>query len=215
MNKAKKALIDKLNNLLPQTQCGLCGYDACRPYAIAIIKNEASIDRCLPGGIEALVGIATCVKKNPNLYVKKMKKKAKPPTIASIHEEECVGCTKCIQVCPTDAIIGASKLAHTIITDACTGCERCLSVCPMNCIEIKTLSTIKNPLYAWNTRSHEWRIRYEKRKRRLRNQSKKKLQSQEELVMSKRITLKARQAAIRIAVARYHQKRKHRESQRM
>ncbi|MFW0022901.1 MAG: RnfABCDGE type electron transport complex subunit B [Coxiella endosymbiont of Dermacentor nuttalli] len=207
----KQELIDKLNDLLPQTQCGLCNYEACRPYATAIVNNKATINCCLPGGVETLINVATQLGEDPTPYIADMHKKAKLPSIANIREEECVGCTKCIQVCPTDAIIGGAKLMHTIITDACTGCERCLPPCPMNCIEIKTLPSINTE--AKKHRAQKWRLRYEKRQKRLindKNEQQRKYQKAK-LVNSKK-TLEALQESIRAAVARVHAKKKYHES---
>lgn len=205
----KEELINKLDDLLPQTQCGLCNYKACRPYATAIVHNETTIDHCLPGGIDTLINIATCLGRDPAPYREKMEKKAKPPAIAIIREEECIGCTKCIQACPTDAIVGASKLMHTIITDVCTGCERCLPACPVDCIEIKTLPPIIT-VEEQKQQARKWRSRYEKRQKRLvRDKIEQQRKYQEaKLANTSKQTLEARQMAIRIAVARVQAKRK-------
>ena len=208
----KEELINKLDDLLPQTQCGLCNYEACRPYATAIINNEATIDRCFPGGIDTLTNIAAFLGQDPAPYITEMQKKAKPLAVAIIREEECIGCTKCIQACPTDAIVGTSKLMHTIITDACTGCERCLPPCPVDCIEIKTPSPITPEEQKHQT--HEWRSRYEKRQKRLvRHSIEQKHKDQEiKLANASKQTLKALQAAICDAVARVKQKRSSHEA---
>ncbi|PMB54591.1 Electron transport complex protein RnfB [Coxiella-like endosymbiont] len=204
----KEELINKLDDLLPQTQCGLCNYKGCRPYATAIVHNETTIDHCLPGGVNTLINIATCLGQDPTPYKDKMKTKAKMPVIACIREEECIGCTKCIQVCPTDAIIGAAKLMHTIITDACSGCERCLPVCPIDCIDIKTLPPIT--VEEQKQHAHKWRSRYKKRQKRL---ARDKIEEEHKYQKTKlanrsKETLAARQMVIQSAVARVKAKKK-------
>lgn len=205
--KVKEELINKLDDLLPQTQCGLCNYKSCRTYATAIMNNEITIDRCSPGGIETLINIATFLGRDPTPYKTKMQR-AKPPTIAVIREEECIGCTKCIQVCPTDAIVGAPKLMHTIITDACTGCEKCLPPCPMDCIEIKTLTPVSDK--EQKQKAHKWRLRYEKKQKRL-LQNKIEQQCNDKEVSLRKQSLETRKKAIQAAVARVKIKRKNYE----
>lgn len=124
-----------LDACLPQTQCGRCGYPRCVDYAEAMASHKVNIDRCPPGGeetIEALaqqLGTAT-VKLASDLG------QHQPPKLARVRESDCIGCTLCIQACPVDAIIGASKLMHSVITEECTGCELCVAPCPMDCIEL-------------------------------------------------------------------------------
>lgn len=194
-----KKLINQIDKLLPQTQCGLCKYPACRLYAEAIAKNEAPIDRCLPGGVERLAALANCLNVDPTPYIPEMEKKTKPPAIAVIREKECIGCTKCIQVCPTDAIIGAAKQMHTIISDACTGCELCLPSCPIDCIDIQPiiLTSAKKKYFA-----RKWRSRYENRQKRLvRDKAK---QHGNKISNS---TIEVRKAAIRAAVLRVEKRK--------
>lgn len=126
-------LIERIDALLPQTQCRRCGYDGCRPYAEAIARGEAGINQCPPGGddgIEALAPLLGVDPKplNPEHGV------IQPRCLAVIDEEICVGCTRCLQVCPVDAIVGAPKLMHTVIAFECTGCALCLAPCPVDCI---------------------------------------------------------------------------------
>lgn len=128
--------IEAIDNLLPQTQCGLCTYPGCKPYAQAIIDKDESIDRCLPGGVETLVSLGELTGRDPTPYLANMQEKAIPPQLAVIREDACIGCTKCIQACPVDAIIGAGKQMHTVISDICTGCGLCLSPCPVDCIDM-------------------------------------------------------------------------------
>lgn len=124
-------LIDAIDAALPQTQCGKCGQSGCRPYAEAV-ADGAPINRCPPGGeatlarLSALTGQAITALESP----------AQSPLTAYIRESECIGCTKCIQACPVDAILGAAKQMHTVITDQCTGCELCVAPCPVDCIDL-------------------------------------------------------------------------------
>lgn len=128
-------LVQRIDDLLPQTQCTQCGYDGCLPYAQAVANGEADINQCPPGGqtgIDALAALLNTASKplNPNHG------EDKPVKLAWIVEELCIGCTKCIQACPVDAIMGASKHMHTVLTDICTGCELCIPPCPVDCIEL-------------------------------------------------------------------------------
>jgi electron transport complex protein RnfB len=125
-----------IDTLLPQTQCGLCGYGGCMPYAEALIHENAPINLCPPGGVKGLKAIAALLKEDATPYIEDMEKNALPKLLAIIRESECIGCTKCIQACPVDAIVGGPKLMHTIITAECTGCELCLPPCPVDCIDV-------------------------------------------------------------------------------
>jgi electron transport complex protein RnfB len=134
-------LARRIDALLPQTQCTQCGYEGCRPYAEAIAAGEAGIDQCPPGGDEgvgrlaALLGRAAATL-NPAFGPRR------PPQAAVIDEATCIGCTKCIQACPVDAIVGASKLMHTVIASWCTGCELCLPPCPVDCIALVAVTAL-------------------------------------------------------------------------
>jgi electron transport complex protein RnfB len=126
-------LADRIDAILPQTQCEQCGYHGCRPYAEAIARGEAGINQCPPGGTAGIAQLALLLNRpveplNPDHGVEK------PRTLARIVEADCIGCTKCIQACPVDAIVGASKMMHTVIADDCTGCELCVPACPVDCI---------------------------------------------------------------------------------
>jgi len=128
-------VVDQIEAILPQTQCGLCNYPGCRPYAQAIANGEAGINQCPPGGetgIRALADLlgVEALALNPENGVEK------PKALAVIDETTCIGCTLCIQACPVDAILGASKFMHTVIESECTGCELCLPPCPVDCIEM-------------------------------------------------------------------------------
>lgn len=127
---------DEIDKLLPQTQCGLCGFAGCRPYAEALAEKEASINLCPPGGIQGLLALSDYCGENAEPFMEEMKQKEKFPHKAIIREAECIGCTKCIKACPVDAIIGSAKSMHTIITDQCTGCELCIAPCPVDCIDM-------------------------------------------------------------------------------
>ena len=126
-------LADRIDALLPQTQCEQCGYHGCRPYAEAIARGEAPINQCPPGGAAGIEKLAALLQR-PVLPLDPEHGVEKPRTLARIVEADCIGCTKCIQVCPVDAIVGASKLMHTVIADDCTGCELCVPACPVDCI---------------------------------------------------------------------------------
>ncbi len=125
-------LVDKIDALLPQTQCGQCGYPGCRPYAEAIAKGEADINLCPPGGEEGVAKLADLLGRE----AKPLDAEERPPQVARIDENLCIGCTLCIQACPVDAIVGAAKQMHTVVASVCTGCELCLSPCPVECISM-------------------------------------------------------------------------------
>ena len=129
------SLARRIDELLPQTQCTRCGYEACRPYAEAIAAGEANIDRCPPGGEAGIVRLAALLGRAP-IPLDPSCGEALAPRVALIDEATCIGCTKCIQACPVDAIVGASKRMHTVIAAHCTGCELCLPPCPVDCITL-------------------------------------------------------------------------------
>lgn len=128
-------LVEKIDAILPQTQCGQCGYPGCKPYAEAIAKGEADINLCPPGGMEGVQRLADLLGRE----VKALEAEEKPKQIARIDETTCIGCTLCIQACPVDAIVGAAKQLHTILTQQCTGCELCLPPCPVECIHMEVV----------------------------------------------------------------------------
>jgi Na+-translocating ferredoxin:NAD+ oxidoreductase subunit B len=156
-------LADQLDALLPQTQCTRCGYPACRPYAEALAAGETEINRCPPGGAAGVERLARALDRavlplDPACGIEK-----EIETVARVVEADCIGCTKCIQVCPVDAIVGAMNLMHTVITDECNGCELCLPVCPVDCIEMLEMPSLP-PAYV---RAPQFRARYEARNTRL------------------------------------------------
>ncbi len=132
---SENPLIEQVNALLPQTQCAQCGYPGCKPYAQAIVEAGEAINRCPPGGEATIQTLAHLLQRdvlplNPENGV------TSPPTLVKIKENECIGCTLCIQACPVDAILGAQKQMHTVLTSLCTGCNLCIPPCPVDCIEI-------------------------------------------------------------------------------
>jgi electron transport complex protein RnfB len=142
-------IIDQVEALLPQTQCGQCGYPGCRPYAEAIANGD-KVNKCPPGGTATMEKLAELmgVDQEPlNAEAQESVKK-----VAYIREDECIGCTKCIQACPVDAILGAGKLMHTVIAKDCTGCDLCVEPCPVDCIDmIPVETTLKNWDWKLNT----------------------------------------------------------------
>jgi electron transport complex protein RnfB len=129
------SLAERIDALLPQTQCRQCGYEGCRPYAEAIAAGTADIDQCPPGGDAGVARVATLLLRDAK-PLNPQHGDYRPPQTAAIDEATCIGCTKCIQACPVDAIVGASKLMHTVIASWCTGCELCLPPCPVDCITL-------------------------------------------------------------------------------
>ncbi|WP_369602591.1 electron transport complex subunit RsxB [Hahella sp. SMD15-11] len=128
-------IVDQIDNILPQTQCGQCGYPGCRPYAEAIANGEA-INRCPPGGEAVIQQLADLLGVDPQ-PLDAEEGATSEKRVAYIREDECIGCTKCIQACPVDAIVGAAKQMHTVIADECTGCDLCVEPCPVDCIEMR------------------------------------------------------------------------------
>lgn len=128
-------LVERLDRLLPQTQCGQCGFDGCRPYAQAMARGEAGVERCPPGGDEGARALARLLEV-PVQPFDRQRGQHLPPQVALIVEAHCIGCTKCIQACPVDAIVGGAKFMHTVLEDLCTGCGLCLPPCPVDCIQM-------------------------------------------------------------------------------
>ncbi len=135
-------IIDEIDAILPQSQCGQCGYPGCKPYAEAVANGEA-ITKCIPGGQAVVEKIALLL--GVEAPQGDFSEEDPAPKIAFIDENMCIGCTKCLQVCPVDAIIGTNKSVHTVIPDLCTGCNLCLTPCPTECISMQPIeSSIKN-----------------------------------------------------------------------
>lgn len=132
---------EHIDRLLPQTQCRQCGYQGCLPYAQALSRGEAEINLCTPGGTAVISDLAKLL----NVQIlppADTLKAALPKAIAVIDETECIGCTACIKACPVDAIMGATKQMHTVISAECSGCELCIAPCPVDCIDMQPLSLI-------------------------------------------------------------------------
>lgn len=154
-------LIEEIDALLPQTQCRRCGFTGCRPYAVAIAEGRADINQCPPGdqkGIQQLAQLLGIPPKplNTTHGVPNTSRMA-----ALIDEAMCIGCTFCIQACPVDAIVGAAKQLHTVITAECTGCELCIAPCPMDCIRLVPADAVPMPT------QQELRLRHQSRLQRL------------------------------------------------
>ncbi len=127
-------IADQVNAILPQTQCGQCGYPGCRPYAEAIAGGEA-INKCPPGGQAGVQALADLLDVEA-IPLDEEHGEESVTKVAYIREAECIGCTKCVQACPVDAILGAAKQMHTVITSECTGCDLCVEPCPVDCIDM-------------------------------------------------------------------------------
>jgi electron transport complex protein RnfB len=149
-------IIEKIDSILPQTQCGQCGYPGCKPYATAIASGEADINQCPPGGDDGIHKLADLL----GVDYKPLNEEhgvPKPKSVAIIDEKTCIGCTLCIQACPVDAILGSAKHMHTIIEKECTGCELCLPPCPVDCIEmIPIKETTEN--WKWKYPVHKLKV---------------------------------------------------------
>ena len=128
-------VIDQIDAILPQTQCGQCGYPGCRPYAAAIVEKGEAINLCPPGGNDTVRRIANLLGRDD---VPALAKGPAAPAVAIIDESLCIGCTYCRAACPVDAIVGAHQLMHTVIQQECTGCELCLAPCPVDCITMRS-----------------------------------------------------------------------------
>lgn len=141
---------ERIDALLPQSQCAQCGYPGCRPYAEAV-AGGAPINRCVPGGEAVMLKIAAQLSVDPQPM--EGEAAARPETrVAWIDEGNCIGCTKCIQACPVDAIVGATRAVHTVVSDLCTGCDLCVAPCPTNCIEMRPL-VVTPASWKWDLRT--------------------------------------------------------------
>lgn len=138
---ASTSIAERIDDLLPQTQCRQCRFDGCRPYAEAIASGEAPINRCPPGGAAGIARLAALLNREA-LPLDPAHGVEKPLAAALIDEQWCIGCTLCIQACPVDAIVGAPKRMHTVLLDQCTGCELCIAPCPVDCIEMVPRETL-------------------------------------------------------------------------
>lgn len=150
------ASVKEIDALLPQTQCGECGYPGCLPYAQALAQKSAAIDLCPPGGRATVKALGQLLDVDATPYLAPIQERTRPPALAVIREAECIGCTKCIQACPVDAIIGSGKLMHSVLNHECTGCGLCVEPCPVDCIEIVTQP---KPLYDADTARQRFNAR--------------------------------------------------------
>lgn len=198
--------LDQINQLLPQTQCELCGHKGCKPYAEALLAGEDTIDQCAPGGLPVLHTLGKALSIDPAPFIEHVTQNAKPPSYVNIREAECIGCKKCINACPVDAIIGSTKQMHVIITTDCTGCDLCIPPCPMDCID--TVELPDRPTEETASLAILWQARYDKRQKRLaRDKEKEKIAHTQlkEKKASRANTIAARQAEIKAAIARMKQ----------
>ncbi|WP_300712310.1 electron transport complex subunit RsxB [Limnohabitans sp.] len=162
-----QALFQCLNDALPQTQCTRCGFPDCASYAMAMARGEAAINQCPPGGQAGIERLAQLTKQ-PVVPLNPEHGQEGPRQMAIIDEAWCIGCTLCIKACPTDAILGANKLMHTVIEPRCTGCELCIPVCPVDCIQLENVTGDKTGWSAWTAeQAHTARERYASRQQRL------------------------------------------------
>jgi len=165
MDPSAATLFERIEALLPQTQCRRCGYAGCEPYARAVARREAPINQCPPGGEHTVVALAALLRVSP-VPLDPARGSPRPLSIAHIDEATCIGCTLCIAACPVDAIVGAAKLMHTVLVERCTGCELCVPPCPVDCIALAPAD------HAWTRADAELaRDRFKARARRLERQS--------------------------------------------
>ncbi|VVD78274.1 ferredoxin [Pandoraea horticolens] len=161
------ALAQRIDALLPQTQCTKCGYAGCRPYADAIASGQASYNQCPPGGAEGVARLAKLLDR-PVIPLNPANGAERPRPRAIIDESLCIGCTLCLQACPVDAIVGAAKLMHTVIEDRCTGCDLCVPPCPVDCIDMVPVTGERTGWQAWSqTQADEARSHFEVHQARL------------------------------------------------
>ena len=170
-------MVDLIDEVLPQTQCEKCGYAGCRPYAEALVEGD-DINKCPPGGNETILALSKLLS-TPYLALNPKHGEITTQKVAYIIEDQCIGCMKCIQVCPMDAIMGAPKLMHTVITADCSGCDLCINPCPVDCIKMQevkngaTISISSQTIGAKHSQSYRWKTLHAKRQTRLANESSK------------------------------------------
>ncbi|MFM0240332.1 electron transport complex subunit RsxB [Paraburkholderia phytofirmans] len=162
-----RTLADRIEDLLPQTQCTKCGCPACRPYAEAVESGEANYNQCPPGGAEGVARLAALLGK-PVIPLNSANGVERPRPLAVIDEQVCIGCTLCMQACPVDAIVGAPKQMHTVIVELCTGCDLCVPPCPVDCIALPPVTGEATGWDAWSqAQADAARARHDRREARL------------------------------------------------
>ncbi|APA86989.2 electron transport complex subunit RsxB [Paraburkholderia sprentiae WSM5005] len=162
-----KTLADRIEDLLPQTQCTKCGYPACRPYAEAVASGDANYNQCPPGGTEGIARLAALLGK-PVIPLNSANGVERPRPLAVIDEQVCIGCTLCMQACPVDAIVGAPKQMHTVIAELCTGCDLCVPPCPVDCIAMLPVTGEATGWNAWSqSQADAARARHDRHETRL------------------------------------------------
>jgi electron transport complex protein RnfB len=160
-------LADRIEDLLPQTQCTKCGYAGCRPYAEAVAQGEAGYNQCPPGGAQGIARLAALLGQ-PVIPLNPANGEERPRPLAVIDETLCIGCTLCMQACPVDAIVGGPKLMHTVVAALCTGCDLCVPPCPVDCIDMVPVTGERTGWQAWSdTQADAARARHERRLARL------------------------------------------------
>ena len=185
-------LVDRIDDLLPQTQCKRCGYAGCSPYAAAIAGGAADINRCPPGGESLLVALARMLERDPPA-LDTTRGLSGPLRVARIDAKACIGCTLCIQACPVDAIIGAPKRLHDVLSSLCSGCDLCVDPCPVDCI------TMDDAEREWTyADASAARMRYDARGRRLASEAR---------AAARAAEARKREAAVVAALARARARR--------
>ncbi len=208
------SLVEKIDAILPQTQCGQCGYNGCKPYAKAIASGVAH-NQCPPGGARVIGELSVLLKREP-LALNPQNGQHQPKVLAKIREAECIGCTKCIQACPVDAIFGRAKMMHTVIADECTGCELCVEPCPVDCIDLIAAPMRMQPdLQTDNDRladSTRYRQRHQNKADRLQRLAKEEKQKHQQNknsgLVNKSASIEEKKAFIQAAIARSKRDRK-------
>jgi Na+-translocating ferredoxin:NAD+ oxidoreductase subunit B len=201
--------LEQVSACLPQTQCGLCNHDDCNAYALAIVQQKDTVNHCIPGGMPVLSALGDLTGQDISSFIAPMQKAQTPQTLAIIVEKDCVGCMKCINACPVDAIFGGAKRMHSILEKECNGCERCIAPCPVDCIEMVAVKPEKTTtLDSIVKNAKHYKKRYEIKKQR---QQQQRAKQQKRRILGKQAdNLPARQQFIQDAIARAQAKRNQR-----